>query len=133
MMSYRFDIKSCIIDLKHVAIYILSVSSGATGIFFLALTKTEKSPLSCTEKWLLSIALVSFVSTVVLCLYELRVDARRFFALAKELEKQQEKQSWEQNERYKSKRFWLIHLSYITLGIGIITTCAYLVLKIIGT
>ena len=113
--------------------YILSVSSGATGVFFLALTKAENTPLTCSEKWLLSIALVSFVITVFLCLYELRIDAQRFFFLAKELGKPEQEQSWQQNEKFKSKRYWLIHMSYVTLGIAIISTSVYLVLKIIGT
>jgi len=113
--------------------YILSVSSGATGVFFLALTKTDKTPLSCSEKWLLSIALMSFVLTVFLCLYELRIDAKRFFSLATELGKPKNEQNWDQNNTYKSKRYWLIHLSYVTLGIAIISTSIYLVLNIIGT
>lgn len=113
--------------------YILSVSSGATGVFFLALTKTGKTPLTCSEKWLLSIALVSFVITVFLCLYELRIDAQRFFSLAKELSKPESDRNWEQNEKFKSKRYWLIHSSYVTLGVAIISTSIYLVLNIIGT
>ena len=113
--------------------YILSVSSGATGVFFLALTKTEKAPLSHSDKWLLSIALISFVLTVLLCLYELRIDAKRFFALAKELDKPTNHRCWRQNESYKSKRYWLIHLSYVTLSIAILTTSVYLVLSIVGT
>ncbi|MBH0092846.1 hypothetical protein [Pseudoalteromonas sp. SCQQ13] len=113
--------------------YILSVSSGATGVFFLALTKTDKTPLSSPEKWLLSIALISFVLTVLLCLYELRIDAKRFFSLAKELSKPQSEQSWEKNNSYKSKRYWLIHLSYVTLGIAIASTSFYLFLNIVGT
>lgn len=107
--------------------YILSVSSGATGVFFLALTKSGGSELSATDKWLLSVALVSFVATVGLCLYELRVDAKRFFALAKELSKPESEQSWEQNEHYKSKRYWLIHGSYVTLAVAIGATSFYLV------
>jgi hypothetical protein len=112
--------------------YILSVSSGATGVFFIALTKTGKTRLASSEQWLLTIALISFVITVALCLLELRVDAMRFFDLGMELEKPKSKQDWKANERYKSKRFVLLHLSYATLGIAIISTSAYLVLKIVG-
>jgi len=113
--------------------YILSVSSGGTGVFFLALTKTEGSSLQNSEKWLLGIALISFVITVALCLYELRIDAKRFFSLAKEHEKPESERSWEQNDKYKNRRYCLIHLSYVTLGIAIITTSLYLVIKIIDT
>lgn len=111
--------------------YILSVSSGATGVFFLALTKTDESLLNYSEKWLLSIALIAFVTTVCLCLYELRVDAKRFFLLAKELEKTESERNWNKNESFKSKRHCLINLSYVTLGIAVISTSAYLVLNII--
>lgn len=111
--------------------YILSVSSGATGVFFLALTAGGERALSVPEKWLLVLALLAFVTTVGLCLYELRIDAKRFFALAKELEKPEEDQCWEENERYKSKRYWLIHASYVTLGVAIFATSVYLVLAIV--
>ena len=112
--------------------YILSVSSGATGVFFIALTAGGERVLSAAEKWLIVLALLAFVATVGLCLYELRVDAKRFFALAEELDKPEENQRWEENERYKSKRYWLIHASYITLGVAICATSIYLVLVIIG-
>jgi len=107
--------------------YILSVSSGATGVFFLALTKSGGGDLCATDKWLLSVALVSFVATVGLCLYELRVDAKRFFALTQELNKPESEQRWEKNKQYKSKRYWLIHGSYITLAVAILATSIYLV------
>jgi len=113
--------------------YILSVSSGATGVFFLALTKVDKSILSYSEKWLLTVALICFLLTVVFSLLELRIDAQRFFALAKELEKPEAQQSWSKNEKFKSKRCKLIYFSYISLGIAIISTCAYLILKITKT
>jgi hypothetical protein len=112
--------------------YILSVSSGATGVFFLALTGGGERSLSAPEKWLLALSLVAFVVTVALCLYELRIDAKRFFALAKELQKPEEEQRWEENERYKSKRYGLIHSSYVTLAIAIMATSIYLVLAIVG-
>lgn len=112
--------------------YILSVSSGATGVFFLALSAGGEHVLSAPEKWLLVLALLAFVATVGLCLFELRIDAKRFFALAKELEKPKEVQSWDENERYKSKRYWLIHSSYVTLGAAICATSVYLVLAIVN-
>ncbi|OOE79651.1 hypothetical protein BZG25_08780 [Salinivibrio sp. ML198] len=110
----------------------LSVSSGATGVFFFALTSTQADSLSHLEKWMLATALVGFVLTVAICLYELRVDAQRFFALATELEKPQAERSWNNNENYKRKRYWLVHPSYITLTISIIVTCAYLILSIVS-
>ncbi|HHC6613910.1 TPA: hypothetical protein ACN311_003147 [Vibrio parahaemolyticus] len=113
--------------------YILSVSSGATGVFFLALTK-DGQKYSDLEQVLLSAALISFVITVVLCLYELRVDAKRFFAaLTQELKKSKDEQCWKVNEKYKKKRYWLIHSSYVTLGIAMTATSAFLVLRILCT
>lgn len=113
--------------------YILSVASGATGVFFLVLTKPEAGKFSSYEKWLLLVALVGFVLTVGLCLYELRIDAKRFFGLAKELKKPEHEQDWTANEIFKSKRYWLIHASYVTLGFGMISTSIYLILKIFNT
>ncbi|HHB1596579.1 TPA: hypothetical protein ACN976_004778 [Vibrio campbellii] len=112
--------------------YILSVSSGATGVFFLALTK-DSQKYSDLEKGLLSVALIGFVITVVLCLYELRVDAKRFFALTQELKKPKAEQCWKANDKYKTKRYWLIHGSYVTLGIAMATTSVFLVLRILCT
>jgi len=112
--------------------YILSVSSGGTVTLFFALINNDKV-VSISDKWLLLISLLSFVLTVVISLYELRVDAHRFFKIAKELEKPENIQSWEENERLKRKRFFLIHSTYITLGIGILCVSIFLTLKILNT
>ncbi len=113
--------------------YILSVASGAAGVFFLALTKSEAGKFTSCEKWLLLIALIGFVLTVGLCLYELRIDAQRFFSLAKELEKPEQERVWTENESFKTKRYRLIHASYVTLSFGVISTSIYLILKIFST
>jgi hypothetical protein len=113
--------------------YILSVSSGATGVFLFALTNSHKGDYSSFEKGLLLSALLFFVTTVGLCLYELRIDAKRFFNLAKELEKPDKERSWELNNRLKTRRFWLIHASYVTLVMGIFSTSAYLIVRILAT
>jgi len=113
--------------------YILSVASGGTGIFFLALTKTDISKYSYLEKYLLLIALIGFVLTVALSLYELRIDAQRFFALAKELEKEEAQRTWCKNEAFKKKRLFIINFSYFSLGIAIVSLSIYLGLKILNT
>ena len=113
--------------------YILSVSSGATGVFFIALTTSGATSYTAAEKGLLLLALLGFVSTVILCLYELRIDAQRFFELAKEHEKKEPDRSWVKNDQYKKLRLCLINISYITLGIAVLTTSIYLILKIFGT
>ncbi len=106
--------------------YFFSLSSGATGVFFLLLIKNEGN-----FKYILSIALLFFVFTITLCLYELRIDAQRFFLLAKELEKEEKEQKWETNKKLKSQRLKLMNASYITFVIAIISTCIYLVLNIV--
>ena len=113
--------------------YILSVSSGATGVFLFALTRSNKGEYSNLEKGLLLSALVCFVTTVALCLYELRIDAKRFFNLAKELEKPESDHSWDLNNRLKTRRFWLIHASYVTLALGVLSTSIYLAIRILDT
>ena len=49
--------------------------------------------------FLLIVALVLFVSTSILCLYELHIDARRFFYIAKQLELPET----ERNEEHESE------------------------------
>ncbi len=106
--------------------YVFSLSSGATGVFFFLLIKNEGN-----FKYILSITLLFFVFTITLCLYELRIDAQRFFLLAKELEKEEKEQKWETNKKLKSQRLTLMNASYITFVIAIISTCIYLVLNIV--
>lgn len=62
--------------------YVLTYCSAATGVFFLALAGKEAETFTCLQKSLLVSALVLFVLTVVMCLYELHIDARRFFYVA---------------------------------------------------
>ena len=92
--------------------YILSVSSGAAGVYFLALTGERVSGFSLPEKVLLIVGIISFVLTVLVSLYELRIDSQRFFLVAKELEKDAVDQHWERNESLKTLRYFLIHFSY---------------------
>jgi len=113
--------------------YILSVSSGACGVFFFTLTTTPSHRVHPIESWSLIISLLAFLVTVGLCLWELRIDAKRFFALAKELEKPEDDRNWDTNEKYKKLRYRLIHISYFTLGLGIFFTGVYLLVQIIST
>ena len=110
--------------------YILSVASGATGVFFLALTKEDTNIFSKLEKWYLAVALSSFFCTIIICLVELKIDANRFYNLAKECEKPEKKQNWSKNEKYKKIRLYLIYASYILMAIGILATITFLLLKL---
>jgi len=110
--------------------YILSVASGGTGLFFLILTKAEIINYSTLEKCLLLTALLGFVLTVILSLYELRIDAKRFFLVAKENEKEEAKQNWCEYENMKKKRLFIINFSYFTLATAILALTSYLALKV---
>jgi hypothetical protein len=110
--------------------YVLSYASGATAVFFFALTGKDLQAFSAVEKWLLIVALVLFVSTAVLCLYELHIDARRFFYIAKQLELPETKRSWAKNTMYKKLRPALIYSSYATVILATATTVAFLISRI---
>ena len=79
------------------------------------------------------ITLIAFILTVALSLYALRIDAQRFFALAKELEKEEAQRTCCKNETFKKKRLFIINFSYFTLGIAIVSLSIYLGLKILNT
>ena len=104
--------------------YILSYASGATAVFFLALTGKDLQTFSAMQKTLLIAALLLYVLTAILCLYELHVDARRFFNLAKQAD-------WQENAAYRSLRLKLIYASYVTVGLATAAVIGFLVLRII--
>lgn len=110
--------------------YILAYSSGATGVFFLSLADASPTEYSSSQKVFLVAALLFFVLTVALCLYELHVDARRFFNIAKQNSLPQDQQSWDLNERYKKLRVRLIYGSYVTVTLGTMSSVAFLVSKV---
>lgn len=110
--------------------YVLSYASGATAVFFLALTGKDQT-FSSPEKALLIVALLLFVSTAGLCLYELHVDARRFFHIAKQLERQPDSRSWQENDAYKKLRLRLIYGSYLTAALATAGVVGFLVLRIV--
>ena len=110
--------------------YVLSYASGATAVFFLALTSKDLQIFSTREKWLLIAALVLFVSTAALCLYELHIDARRFFNIAKQLELPEKERSWAKNAAYKKLRRTLIYSSYVTAVLATAATVCFLVSRI---
>jgi len=109
--------------------YILAYASGATGVFFLALSGSDAGKFSLWQKKLLLTALVFFVATVAICLIELHIDARRFFNIAKQNSLPQDQQDWRLNEKYKRVRVWLIYSSYITLTFGTLASVAFLFVR----
>ena len=111
--------------------YVLSYASGATAVFFLALTGKDLGAFSLAQKWLLVVALLLHVSTAILCLIELHIDSRRFFYIAKQLELPESQQAWAKNDRYKKLRLRLILGSYITATLATIAVIIYLTLRIV--
>jgi hypothetical protein len=110
--------------------YILAYASGATAVFFLALTGKDAGSFTSPQNFLLLSALGSYVVTVVICLFELHIDARRFFNVAAQLEKPKSEQGWEKNERYKRFRVRLLYWSYITAGIATLLMIAFLAARL---
>jgi hypothetical protein len=110
--------------------YILAYSSAATGVFFLSLSGKEGIALSVTQKSLLIASLLFYVATVVISLVELKVDARRFFYVAKEMDRLKADQNWARNEHFKVVRRRLIFTSYWTAGAATACAVAYLVARI---
>jgi hypothetical protein len=110
--------------------YILSYASGATAVFFLALAGKDVSSFSAREQGLLITALVLFVLTAILCLFELHIDARRFFYVAKQLELPDDQRSWGKNDWYKKVRLRLIFGSYLTASLATAAVVVFLIHRI---
>lgn len=98
--------------------YILTYASAATGVFFLALVGKESVDFSFLQKIFLLSALALYVVTVIICLFELNVDSRRFFYVASQIEKPVHEQDWNKNRALKEIRLKLIFTSYITSGLA---------------
>ncbi len=110
--------------------YILAIASGGTAVIFATLTG-DNQPVSDIEKYALLIALMGFILTVGLSLWELRIDAKRSFYIAKQHEKEASAQDWLLCEYYKTKRLWLINVSYVTLAIAITALTTYTTCRIL--
>lgn len=110
--------------------YILTYASAATGVFFLTLAGKESLTFSPFQKALLISGLLLYVFTVICCLVELRVDARRFFYIAKQLEKPKSEQDWSENEPYKKLRLLLIYSSYILVSLATLSVVIFLITAI---
>ena len=110
--------------------YILAYASGATGVFFISLSGTDAGKYSLPQKVFLLIALIFFVATVALCLYELHIDARRFFNVAKQNALPKDQQEWGLNERYKCLRVALLYSSYFTVTLATLASVAFLIARV---
>ncbi|WP_457788597.1 hypothetical protein [Pseudomonas sp. PL-6] len=110
--------------------YILTYASAATGVFFLTLAGKEALTFTYFQKTLLISGLLLYVITVICCLIELRVDARRFFYIAKQLEKPESEQDWSENEPYKKLRLRLIYGSYVAISLATLSVVIFLITAI---
>jgi hypothetical protein len=110
--------------------YIIGYASGATGVFFLSLSGAKVDDYSTFQQFCLIAALIFFVATVTICLYELHIDARRFFNIAAQNAKPTCEQSWTLNEHYKKLRVKLIYWSYATIALGTASSVAFLVARV---
>ena len=107
--------------------YILSYSSAATAVFFLALTGRDLTLFTRPEKILLVVALVLYVTTALLCLLELRTDSQRFFHMATQVE---QRGGWKETQYYKRLRLGLIYAYYATAALATIAMVVFLISRI---
>ncbi len=110
--------------------YVMNFASGATAVFFLALVQDSATRFSTVQKVVLIISLLFFFATVALRLLELHIDARRFFSIAKQLEKLDDQQDWSASKAYTSLRLKLVYGSYITLSSATSLAILFMVLRL---
>jgi hypothetical protein len=111
--------------------YVLAYASGATGIYFVSLS-TKELKFTMWQRTFLLIALVFFVITVAVCLYELHIDSRRFFNIAQQNALPRDQQDWSLNEAYKRLRVKLLYSSYVSVSLGTLSSVAFLVARIVS-
>jgi len=105
--------------------YVLTYASAAAGVYFLALAGGSKDAvLSTMQKWILLVSICFYMATVIVCLVELHIDAKRFYSLAKQMETLPEFRSWDEYSGYKRVRLKLIYASYVT---ALIATCGSMI------
>ncbi len=110
--------------------YVMNFASGATAVFFLALIQDSATRFSAAQKVVLLFSLLFFFATVALRLFELHIDARRFFSVAKQLEKPEDQQDWSASNGHKHLRLQLIFSSYLTLSLATILAILFMVLRL---
>lgn len=111
--------------------YVMAYASAATGVFFFALVQDAATRFTALQKLTVLFALLLYVATVIIRLIELHVDARRFYAVAKELEKPETEQNWTANSDYKRMRLALIYGSYVTLALGTLFAVLFMAARVL--
>jgi hypothetical protein len=107
--------------------YIVSISAAATGMLFLNLTDATRQ-FTNREKLAAAVAIVMFSTTVLLTLIELHLNARRFFEVARQRDR--DDADWTKNEQLKAARRKVMWGSYGTMIIGMVAALAYMVMQI---
>lgn len=116
---------------NRLSAFIMNYASAASGLFFWALAQDSALHFSHTMKLCVLSALLMYVLTVVMCLLELRIDAKRFYAGAKELDKPDDQQDWSIYKAYGALRLRLIYASYITLALATLLALVFMGLRLI--
>lgn len=109
--------------------YVLSISAAGAGIFFAALSFKELT-ISKAEQILILVGLIFFSLTVVACLIELHLNAKRYFSGAKAHENREDEKEGKKYKLLKKWRLKVVWISYILLLIGLISTVSYLILHV---
>ncbi|MCK5003336.1 MAG: hypothetical protein KAS57_09940 [Gammaproteobacteria bacterium] len=108
---------------------IVTLSTGALGIFFLTLTSEKPEPaLTPTQQFLVLTSLVGFAVSVLSGVLAWRADAGRFYFAAKRLEEEDENSKLElkrKGDLWKITKKWATRLLYIGFFIGIITATIF--------
>lgn len=115
---------------NRLSAFIMNYASAASGLFFWALVQDSATHFSPAMKVTVLSSLVLYVVTVTMCLLELRIDAKRFYAGAKELERPVELQNWSIYQAYGVLRLRLIYTSYVTLSADNLSALAFMTLKL---
>jgi len=116
---------------NRLSAYVMNYASAASGLFFWALVQDSALNFNLSMKITVLAALVLYVATVAVRLLELHIDAKRFYAGAKELEKAEALQSWGVYQAYGVLRLRLIYLSYCLLSLATLFALLFMLLRLI--
>ena len=116
---------------NRLSTIVTNSSIGAVAVFFLAITQ-KVTVYSFAEKLSLIIALVAFVVASFFRLLELHLDARRFYQVAIQLQREEEGHiaDWTKADHYKNFRLFTIWLSYLFFGLGVLAACGFMIARI---
>lgn len=115
---------------NRLSAYIMNYASAASGVFFWALVQDSAQQFSSPEKQAVIAALCCYVLTVVLRLFELHIDAKRFYEVARQLDLPEDGRHWHLNEQYKSMRLKLIYTSYWTITAATVAALAFALMRV---